>query len=406
LLLHDGKVYHPWIPDSEAKFEELVNEHTAEVFGPSAEYFNIKTKTVSEAGIGSIPDGYLITFEGSQARWFIVEMELSSHPIHEHVVSQASKFKAGLDKVENRRRLADILYEEIRTDSARKERFRSRLGEEEIYHFLNELVSSDPSLLIVIDSDTKELEEAVNALRLESEIVVFRTFVHGDSLSDHVHEFNPLFEEEMPSVSPIPETDYSQIDRGRITVTLGGKRVTITREDILRASRDPRIKKFFYVGYHVELNGRKLPVKGLLSLATGIPVTEFGSTPKARGILQRLGFNVVQSQQASMRIEGPHLMQRDFEREVLLILADEQKPLRRKEITDRVYQRMQGRFSDADKAKLRVGGIRWQKNARWAITNLKGEHLIEAKAKNQYVLTNQGKDALLTRYHVVSPNSS
>jgi hypothetical protein len=238
----------------------------------------------------------------------------------------------------------------------------------------------------------------VNALRLENEIVVFRTFVHGDSLADHIHDFNPLYEEEMPSVSPIPETDYSQIDRGKITVTLGGKRVIITRDDILRASRDPAIKKFFYVGYYVDLDGKKLPVKGLLSLATGIPVTEFGSTPKARGILQKLGFKVVQSQQASMRIEGPHLKIPDLEREVLLILQDEQRPLRRKEITDRIYQRMQGRLSDADKAKLGAGGIRWQKNARWAITNLKREHLIEARAKNQYVLTNQGKEALLTRY--------
>ncbi len=101
-----------------------MKEHISEIFGSSAEYFDIKTKTVSEAGIGSIPDGYLITFEGSQARWFIVEMELSSHPIHEHVVSQASKFKTGLDKPENRRRLADIFYEEIKSDSARKERFR------------------------------------------------------------------------------------------------------------------------------------------------------------------------------------------------------------------------------------------------------------------------------------------
>jgi hypothetical protein len=155
LLLHEGKTYRAWIPDSEAKFEELVNEHTSEIFGPSAEYFNIKTKTISEAGIGSIPDGYLITFEGSQARWYIVEMELSSHPIHEHVVTQASKFKTGLERLENRKRLADILYEEIKTDQARKERFKSKLGEDEIYHFLNDLMSRDPSLLIVIDSDTK-----------------------------------------------------------------------------------------------------------------------------------------------------------------------------------------------------------------------------------------------------------
>ncbi len=255
---------------------------------------------------------------------------------------------------------------------------------------MNDLLLRDPSLLIVIDSDTKELEGAVNSLRLDSGIVVFRTFVHGDSLSDHIHDFNPLYDEETPSVSPIPETDYSQLDRGRITVTLGGKRVTITREDILKASRDPRIKNFFYVGYYVDLNGKKLPVKGLLSLATGIPITEFGSTPKARGFLQRLGFTVAASQQ-SMRVEGEHLKQPDFEREILRILADEQRPLTRKEIIGKIYERMASMFSDADKAKIRTGGARWEKTARWAITTLKRDGLIEVKEKNQYTLTAKSK---------------
>ncbi len=132
MLLHDGKTYLSWIPDSEANFEQLVKEHTSEIFGASSEYFDIKTKTVSEAGIGSIPDGYLITFEDHQPHWYIVEMELSSHPIHEHVVTQASKFQTGLQRLENRRRLADLLYEEIRGDPVRKERFKQKLGEEEI----------------------------------------------------------------------------------------------------------------------------------------------------------------------------------------------------------------------------------------------------------------------------------
>jgi hypothetical protein len=395
LLLHDGKTYLPWIPNSEAKFEELVNEHTSEIFGPSAEYFDIKKKAVSESGIAGIPDGYLITFEEGEARWYIVEMELSAHSIYEHVVTQASRFKTALQSLENRKRLADILYDEIRSDQARRERLKKRLGEQEIYHFLNDLMSRDPSLLIVIDSETKELEDAVKALRLETDTVVFQTFVHGDSLTDHIHEFHPLYgEETILSISPIPETDISDLKRGKITFSLGGKRVILSRDDILKASRDPKIKNYFYVGYYVSLDGKKLPVKGLLSLATGIPVTEFASTPRARGILQKLGFTVVQSQQASMRVEGPHLKQPDFEREILGILAEEQRPMTRKGITNKIYERMRLDFSDADKAQIRTGGARWEKTARWAITTLKRDGLIEAKEKNQYTLTAKGREAL------------
>jgi hypothetical protein len=215
-------------------------------------------------------------------------------------------------------------------------------------------MSRDPSLLIVIDSKTRELEDAVKALRLETDTVVFQTFVHGDSLTDHLHEFQPLFGEETTSISPVPETDTSDLKRGNITFSLGGKRVTLSRDDILKASRDPRIKNYFFIGYYVSIDGKKLPVKGLLSLATGIPVTEFASTPRARGILQKLGFTIVHSEQGSMRVEGQHLKQPDFEQEILRILSTEQRPLARKDIITKLYERMHAMFSDADEHQSRV----------------------------------------------------
>lgn len=288
MLLHDGKTYLPWVPDSEAKFEEIVNEHVSEIFGPSAEYFNVKTKAVSESGIATIPDGYLVTFEDGVARWFIVEIELSSHPVYEHVVTQASKFKTALQRLENRKRLAEILYKEIKADPERKERLRSKLGDDEIYHFLNDLLSKDPSLLVVIESKTDDLQAAVNALRLDTDIVVFQTFIH-ESLSDHIHEFKPLYSSE---VSEGDIEGYSETP-GSVTITIAGKRVVVSREDILKVAQDPRIDKFFYVSYYVDFNGKKLPAKGLLSLATGIPITEFDS-PRARRILQKLGFTIRQ----------------------------------------------------------------------------------------------------------------
>ena len=290
LLLKDGKLYQSWIFNIEAEFEEIVNEHAGAVFGPSSEYFNIKRKAISEAGIASIPDGYLVIFEDEQARWYIVEIELSSHSIYEHVVMQATKFRVALRNMENRKRLADLLYSEIKAEPARKERLRGKLGDVEIYHFLNELLSKDPSLLIVIDSRTKELEEAVSTLRLETDIIEFRTFVYGNSLSDHIHQFDTLYETEAPS---IPEVIETRGEAGIVTVTLGGKQVRISQQDILKAAADPRIENFFFVSYFVDLEGRKLPAKGLLSLATGISTTEFDS-PRARRILQKLGFTIRQ----------------------------------------------------------------------------------------------------------------
>ena len=286
MLLKDGKLYQFWDFEGEEELEKLVNEHAAAVFGQSCEYFNIKKKTISEAGIASIPDGYLVIFEDGQARWYIVEIELSSHPIYEHVVTQASKFRAGLRNLENRKKLVDLLYGEIKTEPARRDRFRDKLGDKEIYHFLNELLSNDPSLLIVVDSRTKELEEALATLRLETDIIEFRTFVCNNLLSDHIHQFDPLYDTEATSIPEVSEP-------GIVTVTLGGKPVRISRQDILKAAADPEIENFFFINYFVDLEGRKLPAKGLLSLATGISITEFNS-PRARRILQKLGFTIRQ----------------------------------------------------------------------------------------------------------------
>lgn len=56
-----------------------------------------------------------------------------------------------------------------------------------------------------------------------------------------------------------------------------------------------------------------------------------------------------------------------------------------------------GWFSSADLARLKSGGTRWEKTARWAISNLKKQRFIEAVAKNQYQITPQGADFLKTR---------
>lgn len=97
--------------------------------------------------------------------------------------------------------------------------------------------------------------------------------------------------------------------------------------------------------------------------------------------------------EASQRIKEPHFTQSDFEREILSMLAAETQPLGRKEIVRRLHERLGGRFSDADREELSRGGPRWEKNARWAITTLNQRRLIEAKARNQWLITAKGREA-------------
>lgn len=98
--------------------------------------------------------------------------------------------------------------------------------------------------------------------------------------------------------------------------------------------------------------------------------------------------------EATQRIREPHFKQSDFEGEILQMLASEGRPLGRKEIVTRLGERFRSQFSGADLAELRSKKPRWEKNARWAITSLSHRGLIEAKARNQWTITVDGRAVL------------
>jgi hypothetical protein len=61
----------------------------------------------------SIPDGYVISFS-KPFDWYIVEGELSIHPLHEHITNQLNKFVIGIKNPLTQRELIDVLYNEIK----------------------------------------------------------------------------------------------------------------------------------------------------------------------------------------------------------------------------------------------------------------------------------------------------
>jgi hypothetical protein len=285
-VIADGEKYEFWDPDSEEELEKMVKEHAREVFGENSEFFDIKKKITSESGVGSIPDGYLIHFN-DEPSWFIVEIELSEHDLHDHIVKQISRFMSGIKNPESRRKIVDLIYEEIEGDALRYEVFRKKVKSREIYSFLTKLFAKEPSLIIIIDKKTKELEEICNnVLRFETVVREFKTFIKKDAQTiKHLHLIEPLTE----ITSPISWKIQSEKDA--IQVTIAGKSMIITKDQIIKATKDPRIKDFRYRDWVVEIKGVRYPVKGLISLATGISVNEFGSA-QVRPILEKLGFNV------------------------------------------------------------------------------------------------------------------
>jgi len=191
-LLVNSAIYTLWTPKKEADLEDNIQEHAKDIFGEDSIFFNIKQKIKTPSGVGSIPDGYVIKLGGIPC-WYVIEVELASHPIFEHIVPQITKFSRGISSLTTQRELVDLFYKDIKSDVSKQNLLKKTIGTREIHEFLSSLISTSPTLIIMIDKKTDELGEVCQILPLESKIIEFKTFEEeGASLVKHAHLFDPL----------------------------------------------------------------------------------------------------------------------------------------------------------------------------------------------------------------------
>jgi predicted transport protein len=197
LLVVDNIKYHLFVPKDEKELEMMVKEHFSDIFGENSLYFDIKPEFRSKSGIGSKPDGIILFFD--KPSFYVVEIELARHPIHDHIIAQITRFNTALKRnPETRTRMTEVIYSEILSDPFKEAFIKSKV-KGELFKFLTEVFSSTPIVVIIIDELTEELEEAVDGLPLECRIIEFKTFVReGIGLGVHAHLFEPLEEIQGP----------------------------------------------------------------------------------------------------------------------------------------------------------------------------------------------------------------
>lgn len=196
-ILIDGVTYRLVTPRDEAAIEKSIQENSHHIFGENSFYFDVKKVIRSKAGIASIPDGYVILFE-PRPRWCIVEVELASHPIYDHVISQLSKFNRGIEGTQTRKNIVDLLYDAFSKDDILKAQLKKKIKTGEIYKFILDLLSEDPLIIVAIDEKTEELQEALTDLRGEVRVLEFKTFRReGVSEELNAYVFEPLVEVKM-----------------------------------------------------------------------------------------------------------------------------------------------------------------------------------------------------------------
>lgn len=239
MLLIDGVKYELWTPPNEEEFERVVKEHAQEIFGEQSIYLDRKQKLRSLSGIGSIPDGYVIVFADSP-QWHIVEVELSSHELHDHIVAQVGRFIGGINNPSIQRGIVNAIDEGIARDEFLRLRLRKSIEPTEIYRFLADLIAKQPILTIIIEEETEELREALNTLRYSQiKVVEFQTFTReGVGLAVHAHSFISLYEGKKAKERE-EEEEKGEKEGGR-----GGK---VTFEELISAGllKDGQVLYFY-----------------------------------------------------------------------------------------------------------------------------------------------------------------
>ena len=202
ILLVDGVKYELWIPEEEDEFEEIVKEHSKEIFGNDSVYVDIKKRIKSESGISSIPDGYLVDFSDNSL--WIVEVELSKHPLHRHLVAQLNTFMSGIKDPEAQKEIVAAIYSAIKGDVLLEAFVRKRLGSKDPHHFLSELISKDLNITVVIDELNKKVEKAFENFKVKIYFVELKTFKRtGIGIGAHAHLFKVPSEEWKEALLPV-----------------------------------------------------------------------------------------------------------------------------------------------------------------------------------------------------------
>lgn len=227
-LIIDGVKFQPYEVKDEKQLEEFVEQYSKEFFGEESVYFPKKKLLSSLSGVAAIPDAFVVSYWGKPT-WYIVEVELSSHPIHDHIVTQISKFRTALTSPETRKSLRNYMHEEIRYNPIIESQIKNKFGE--VYKFLSELIDEDPRIVIVIDKRTPELDDVIAGGSLSNVIVRdFKTFERdGVGISVHAHIFDPLFTSRVSYQSAPPTSLLSSLPTKAVE---GGPIPTISRSTL------------------------------------------------------------------------------------------------------------------------------------------------------------------------------
>lgn len=149
--------------ESENEFENEIVKSSQAMFGDNTIYIDAKKKIETESLGGAIPDGFLFDLtDKNNPAFYLVEIELAKHSFYNHIFPQITKFFAFFKNQKMQKSLVEKLFSIINNDKFLKNKFKKFLGDAEVFKFINDVIESNPNILLIIDGDKKELPEIMD----------------------------------------------------------------------------------------------------------------------------------------------------------------------------------------------------------------------------------------------------
>jgi len=219
ILLLDGVKYIRYTPKNEDEFERMVVENAREIFGEEAIYLDIKKLIKNALGEGTIPDGFL--FYPEQRRFVLVEVELSNHPVYEHISKQVNKFISAFSNYRARQKLATVLKEYIEEEPNLVKRMKPLLGSKGLYEFLEfevfELLADNRNfeVIVIIEEETPTVCEALSWLKPTPQIIEVAIYARENAENVKAMRFVPTY---IIEKIPTPQKELVSKKQGKILV--------------------------------------------------------------------------------------------------------------------------------------------------------------------------------------------